>query len=354
MFFIEEPVERRDGPGVLELHPAEGVVVVQPVVSPDDDRDQRVATQRAVVDALLARWQVERFVSWYYTPMALEFTAHLRPVATVFDCMDQLSAFRGAHPLLAPLERELLALADVVFTGGASLHELKRSMHRNVHLFPSSVDAAHYARARASQPEPADQAGIPGPRMGYAGVIDERMDFDLITAVADARPDWQIVLVGPTAKLDQSELPCRPNLHYLGPKAYEDLPTYMSGWSVALIPFALNESTRYLSPTKTPEYLAAGLPVVSTPIQDVVQPYGQLGLCRIASSADGFVAAAQAAMKEDAATRLATVDQMLARQSWDNTWAGMRQLLDQAVAGRTLQFAGAPLRLDSISVSAAS
>lgn len=328
--------------------------MVQPVVSPDDDREQRIAIQRAVVDALLARRQVERFVSWYYTPMALEFTAHLRPLATVFDCMDQLSAFRGADPLVAPLERKLLALADVVFTGGASLHELKRSMHHNVHLFPSSVDGAHYARARTSQPDPSDQARIPQPRIGYAGVIDERMDFDLITGIADARPDWQIVLVGPTAKLHPSELPARPNMHFLGPKPYEELPAYMSGWNVALIPFALNQSTRYLSPTKTPEYLAAGLPVVSTPIQDVVQPYGQLGLCRIAASAADFVVAAQAAMEEDAATRLATADQMLETQSWDRTWSGMRELLDQAVAGRTLQFAGAPIRLHSVSASAAS
>ena len=183
----------------------------------------------------------------------------------------------------------MLARADLVFTGGQSLYEAKRGQHPRVFAFPSSVDAAHFARARRATDDPADQAAIPHPRLGFFGVIDERMDLDLLAAIADARPDWHLVIIGPVVKVDPASYRERANIHYLGKKDYQELPGYLAGWDVALLPFAINESTRFISPTKTPEYLAAGKPVVSTPIRDVVRPYGMRGLVHIAATADDFV-----------------------------------------------------------------
>ena len=179
--------------------------------------------------------------------------------------------------------------------------------------------------------DPPDQAGIPHPRLGFFGVIDERMDLDLVAGVAAARPDWHIVMVGPVVKIDTATLPCAANIHYLGPKSYEDLPQYVGGWDVALLPFARNEATRFISPTKTPEYMAAGRPVVSTSIHDVVRPYGQQGLVRIADDVRPFVAACEAALAEDASQRNTQADAFLRQTSWDGTWLRMRRLIDVAV-----------------------
>jgi UDP-galactopyranose mutase len=254
------------------------------------------------------------------------------PVATVYDCMDQLSAFQAAPPELLLREAELFQRADLVFTGGHTLYEAKRSQHPHVYAFPSAVDVEHFAQARLAQEDPIDQAGLPRPRLGFCGVLDERLDTDLVAAVADMRPKWQIVLVGPVAKIDPATLPSRPNIHYLGAKTYAELPAYLAGWDVALIPFARNESTRFISPTKTPEYLAAGRPVVSTSIRDVVRPYRDERLARIADTAEDFVAAVEAAMRDDADSRQRRVDRFLAEISWDKTWSAMDELVREAIA----------------------
>jgi UDP-galactopyranose mutase len=272
--------------------------------------------------------------------MALAFTRELDASAIVYDCMDELSAFHGAPPELLRLEAELFERADLVFTGGRSLYEAKRDRHQSVYHFPSSVDAAHFRRARGTVPAVVDQARIPRPRLGFYGVIDERMDLDLLRGLAAARPDWHIVLIGPVTKIDENSLPRGANLHYLGPRPYDDLPAYLAGWDVALLPFARNESTRFISPTKTPEYLAAGKPVVSTSIQDVVQPYGEAGLVRIADTVDATVAAVLAAMAEDTESRLARSDAMLARMSWDRTWMAMDSLLVEAAPDLDEEAAG--------------
>jgi UDP-galactopyranose mutase len=263
--------------------------------------------------------------------MALEFTRNLKPVAVVFDCMDELSAFKGAPEALRFHERELLKRADVVFTGGHSLYEAKRDKHPFVHAFPSSIDREHFMQARTRGEDPEDQKRIAHPRLGFFGVIDERFDAALIDAVAVARPHWQLVMLGPFAKIDPASLPQRLNIHYLGAKTYDELPRYVAGWDVALLPFAINESTKYISPTKTPEYLAAGKPVVSTPITDVIRPYGQMDLVRIAGTADEFIAAIEEALKPEATSKewLERVDQFLALTSWDQTWAGMSELIDR-------------------------
>lgn len=222
--------------------------------------------------------------------------------------------------------------ADLVFTGGASLHEEKRRGHDAAYCFPSSVDTGHFRQARTGQPDPVDQASIPRPRIGYFGVIDERIDLRLIAGVAAARPDWQIVLVGPTAKIQPRALPRAANIHRLGPKPYADLPAYLAGWDVAMMPFARNRATRFISPTKTPEYLAGGRPVVSTSIRDVVVPYGDLGLVHVADTAGEFVAGIEAAFCEDRGELVRRADAVLADRSWDRTWAGMQALIEDLVA----------------------
>jgi len=273
-------------------------------------------------------------VLWYYTPMAIPFSSHLRPSATVFDCIDELSAFQGAPAALKQNEQELFRRADVVFTGGQRLYEAKKEQHHNVHAFPSSVDVDHFRKARAEHVEPADQASIPHPRLGYIGVVDERMDIELLAESARLRPDWYFIMVGPVVKIDPGLLPKEPNIHYLGGKAYEELPVYLAGWDVALLPFARNESTKFISPTKTPEYLAAGRPVVSTSIHDVVRPYGELGLVRIADSAEDLVAAAGELMEKRDDDWLTKVDAHLKTMSWNRTWQAMNALIEEAIATR--------------------
>lgn len=264
--------------------------------------------------------------------MALAFSSHIKAVTVIYDNMDELTAFRGAPVGLLKMEEALLARADLVFTGGLSLYEAKKHRHPEIFAFPSSVDAGHFAAARdRSQPEPEDQSRLPGPRLGYFGVIDERLDLSLLEATAGLRPDWQFVMVGPVAKIDPASLPKLPNIHWLGLRSYGELPAYLRGWDVGLMPFALNEATRFISPTKTPEFLAAGVPVVSTAIRDVVRPYGERGLVRIADSAADFVACAEAAMAQPRTAWLARVDELLDQGSWRATWEAMRALMSDKV-----------------------
>jgi UDP-galactopyranose mutase len=310
--------------------------VVVPFLNLTSSVHEQQLFQTTRLAGLLRDNGVRDYVLWYYTPMALPFTTDLTPQAVVYDCMDELSAFAGAPARLQELENTLFQQSDVVFTGGQSLYQAKRTRHRNVHAFPSSVDVKHFAQARtaADGGEPADQASIGRPRIGFFGVIDERMDYELLAAVASARPAWQLVLIGPIAKVDPASLPRAANIHYLGPKPYEALPAYLAGWDVAMLPFARNDATRFISPTKTPEYLAAGKPVVSTSIRDVVRPYGQQGLARIADTAHEFVAAVDAALSESPAERLRAADAFLTHTSWDGTWTRMRQLIDDIIASR--------------------
>lgn len=334
VFFFEEPVY---GPGLPRLEVTqslEGVWVAVPHLPEGLDEQQVVVAQRILINELIAGHAVQRYVAWYYTPMSVPFTRHLKPEAVIYDCMDELSAFRGAPPGLLRNEAELLQMADEVFTGGQSLYEAKRDRHPSVHAFPSSVDVAHFAKARGALETPEDQASLPHPRLGFFGVVDERMDLELVKAVATARPDWQIIILGPVVKIDPASLPRLPNLHYLGGKPYTQLPTYLASWDVALMPFARNESTRFISPTKTPEYLAAGRPVVSTSIRDVVRPYGEQGLVHIADKPEDFVRACEAALTEDRSGWLPRVDAHLATMSWDSTWSRMKVLLDAAAARR--------------------
>ena len=334
VFFVEEPVFD-GGPPRLDIRDARGGVrVAVPRLPYGSSPEEGHALEERLVHELLQRERIERYVLWYYTPLAVPFTRRLEPIAVVYDCMDELSGFVGAPPEVHSFEQELFARVDLVFTGGPSLYEAKRERHPNVHLFPSSVETAHFAKAREPQPDVAEQAPLPRPRIGWFGVIDERMDLELLAGIADARPDWQLVLVGPVVKIDPATLPVRANIHYLGSRDYAELPRYLAGWDVAMLPFARNEATRFISPTKTPEYLAAGRPVVSTSIRDVVSPYAEQGLVRIADEPEDFARSCEEAIAEDAAERERRVDGFLTEMSWDYTWADMFELLERAVRAR--------------------
>jgi UDP-galactopyranose mutase len=328
VFFVEEP-DRRGRSAMVEAVARDGLMIVRPVVPESVPDSALTSVVRDQLDRFLASEGVTHPWLWYYTPMALPWTDHIQAEAVVYDCMDELSGFKFAPNSIRDLERRLLGFADVVFTGGRSLYEAKRAGHRNTFLFPSSVDANHFRQARAIALEPADQASLGRPRIGYFGVIDERIDLDLIRAIAHARPDWEIVMVGPLAKIGDDELPQADNIHWLGRKQYEELPAYLGGWDVAIMPFALNDSTRHISPTKTPEYLSGGRPVVSTPIHDVVHPYGDEGLVAIASNAAEFVACVERALGADRDDLIRRADRFLGSHSWDATWSQMEQLINE-------------------------
>lgn len=310
-----------------------GITIAVPVLPSGVTPHDAARMQRKLLDRLLAREPDGPRIFWYYTPMAMAFSSHLDCDLCVYDNMDELSLFRGASQALIDHESELFRRADLVFTGGMSLYEAKRHRHRNIHPFPSSIDFDHFAKARRLQhdPEPADQAQIAHPRLGFFGVIDERMDLDLVAEVAELRPDWQLVMIGPVVKIDPAILPRRDNIHWLGGKSYADLPRYLAGWEVGLMPFALNEATRFISPTKTPEFLAAAVPVVSTPITDVVRPYGEKGLVEIAKTPLEMVRKAEALMERPRQPWLARVDRHLAAGSWDKTWSAMHKLMLDAI-----------------------
>jgi len=333
VLFVEEPLVKAglNEARLDERVVAPGVTVAVPILPEGLSREAVIRTQRVLLDAALARRRPARLYAWFYTPMALHFAGHLAPDAIIYDCMDELSAFRGAPPELTQFERRLMSRSDLVFTGGRSLYEGKRNLHENVHAFPSSIDQAHFRPARAALPDPQDQARLARPRVGYFGVVDERMDLDLVDRVAAARPDWSVVMIGPVVKIDPATLPRRANIHWLGQKSYAELPSYLSNWDVGFMPFALNEATRFISPTKTPEFLAAGVPVVSTPIADVINPWGTKGLVSIAYDAEQAVTMIEASMRRNARWR-AKVDRHLANMSWDLTWGQMQRLIEQAGA----------------------
>ena len=332
VLYWEEPEWRETGLArVEERTTPEGVVVATPHLPWGCDY---AGTLRLLLDEMLSRLGILRPVLWYYTPHALEFSAHLVGDPVIYDCMDELSAFAGADPALPELEAALMARASLVFTGGYSLFEAKRARHSAVHAFPSGVDVAHFRPARCPLPEPSAAQAIPRPRAGFYGVLDERLDRQLLGAVASLRPGVQFVLVGPLAKLDEAELPQAANLHYLGPAPYAELPNHLAHWDVALMPFAINAATRFISPTKTPEYLAAGRPVVSTRIVDVARQYGGLAGVQIASDAAGFAAAIDRALALAPEAWRAEADRMVDGMSWDRTWARMAELMAGAGARR--------------------
>jgi UDP-galactopyranose mutase len=339
VFFVEEPeFDPNSTPRWERSSPQSNVVVLRPrtpVQVPGFHADQ-LALLEPLITQLAQELEGRTIVTWLYTPMALPLAEALAPAVVVYDCMDELSLFLGAPAELLSREAALIECADVMFTGGPSLFRAKQTRHSNVHCFSSSVDAAHFRVRQRGVQDAEDQAAIPHPRLGFYGVIDERLDLPLIDFIAGARPQWQIVLVGPVVKIDPTSLPRRDNIHYFGQRTYDELPRYLAGWDVCLLPFARNDATRFISPTKTLEYMAAELPIVSTPITDVAEPYGDI--VYLGDTPTEFLAACEAALEsgaEERASRTARMQRVLAGTSWDVTASAMEKLLAAAVAKKT-------------------
>ena len=328
VFFIEEPISEHGEPELEMTHPIPNLTRCVPKVS-GESADEIAARMREVVSYLSDGFEIVDPILWFYTPMMIDWAEPLFPgAAVIYDCMDELSKFRFAPPELLANEARLLNAANLVFAGGKTLYEAKRKKHPNVHAFPSSIDAQHFRQARSEQPDPGDQKHLSRPRIGYAGVIDERIDLVLLDELAKLRPDVNIVMLGPVVKIDPMSLPRHGNITYLGQKSYSELPGYFAHWDIGIMPFALNESTEFISPTKTPEYLAAGLPVISTAVRDVVDPYGLNRLVRIAGSASEMASAIDDLLSEDRKAAQARADEFLADRSWDRTYQEMCKLIE--------------------------
>ncbi|MBC8139847.1 MAG: glycosyltransferase, partial [Armatimonadetes bacterium] len=319
VLFLEDAAplpENEAEPRFALTHVGDSLTVARPLLHPhtgdaeadaETDRKNGAAWER-LADTVVAHLKTtdpawENIVHWIYTPTAVGVQHRYDPVAVVYDCMDELANFKNAPPHLKAQEAELMNAADVVFTGGPSMYAARKDKYPNVHLFNSGVDVAHFRRALLAQTlVPEGMADLPTPRFLYYGVIDERMGWDNLAAVCDAHPEWSVLMVGPLAKITEEDLLRRPNLHYTGQRTYDELPGYLKGCDVALVPFALSDATKYLSPTKTLEYFAARRPVVSTLIADIVEYYSDAA--RIAHTPDEFVWACEAALVADNTERL--------------------------------------------------
>lgn len=336
VFFVEEPMFD-GGPARLEVEDTpQGPVVVIPHFSRAAEREAVQAQLPLLLERLLQRRSIHRYALWYTTPAAVPWARQLSPRLAVYDCLDEPA--RLGHPELSPealeeLELELLTRVDLVFTASQALAEARRRLHPNVHALPSCVDAAHFARARNLREDPPDQAPIPRPRLGAFGAFDRRCDLGLVAGLAARLPQWQLVMVGPQGDRSPGELPRAKNLHWLGSKGHAVLPRYFAGWDAAMLPLACGAEGRFDGRTGAAELLAAGQAVVSTPHPDVVEPWGNRGLVKLASDPEGFAAALEAVRREDPKIRRGRADAFLARAGWDFTWERMSQLMDACLGG---------------------
>ncbi|MDQ4074907.1 MAG: glycosyltransferase [Chloroflexota bacterium] len=350
VMYVDEPdIGPADGERTLERVAREGKLSAWHPIFPD--RSEIVGPWREqyvdIVRELLLRkeWVEERagrlvairpLILWFYTPTPVYLLDHLPADLVVYDVMDELDNFKGGPVDLKAREARLLARADVVFAGGRSLYQAREGRHPNLHLFPSGVEPDHFARATHPEtPVAGEIADLPRPILGYYGAIDERIDLELLQAVAERHPEWSIVMIGPVVKIEPDELPRLPNIHYLGRQSYSRLPSFLKGFDVCLMPFAMNEATRYISPTKTLEYMAAHKPIVSTPVPDVVASWGEM--VRIAATPEAFAGAVEDALQENEAQRSARVvreEHILACSTWDHIVAQMHERIEAVLKQR--------------------
>jgi glycosyltransferase involved in cell wall biosynthesis len=354
IIFFEEPVFQQGDPQLIVSSPLTNLTVCRPatpVNKPGYD-DEQIPYLRNMVKDIVE--EHDPSIVWFYTPMALPLMDGVDTGCIVYDCMDELSLFKNPPPSLLEREQALLDKADIVFTGGPSLYKAKKDRHPNVHCFSSSVDASHFRQALNRNIAHAQQSTLPHPRLGFYGVIDERFDTQLVSDIADAHPDWQIVLVGPVSgKIEPESLPRQPNIHYMGQQSYNDLPKFLAAWDVCIMPFAINDSTRFISPTKSLEYMAAELPIVSTPVTDVVDAHSDV--VEIGATSAEFISACEKVLNMSDTAMLARIRAMrekLSRTSWDATAESMRSLMQGVLESRQdAMLAQSPLALKNAAMS---
>lgn len=313
ILFIEEPWHRPDEQGSRLSKVTETLHVLQPNTQSIEEIKQMLP-QFVDLNSDL--------IGWFYSPSFVPLLQYFNFSTIIYDCMDELSLFKGAPAALIDHERYLMKNADIIFTGGKSLYESKSKLHNNVHCFPSSVDRAHFAKALNGLAVPEDIAAIKGPIVGYFGVIDERIELTLLAETAERKPEVSFVMIGPLAKIGEHDLPRRNNIHYLGMRDYKQLPGYIKAFDVAMMPFALNDATKYISPTKTLEYMAAHRPIISTSITDVVRDYSHC--VSIIHNAEEFDAAIDISLGNfHNVEMVAEYETILKNTSWDSTAAAM-------------------------------
>ena len=330
--FVEEPMWQ-EGERRLDIsEPFANIARIIPVLSAaekNDDNDNQCTAvlrllRRALTEHPLLTGRFASPIQWFYSPMTAPiFLDSFDSVATVYDCMDELAQFRFAPAGLRESEQLLISRSDVVFTGGYQLFQSKSRYHDNVHFYGCGVDAEHYSKARLAETElPAEVVNLAKPIFGYFGVIDERLDYALLTQLAREMPEASIVMVGPRAKVDQQSLPNLPNIHWLGHRSYADLPALVKSFDVCLMPFALNDATQYINPTKTLEYMAAGKPVVSTAVPDVLHHFAPI--VDVTFTTDGFIKAVRRAVRSPRADLIKQGIERANNASWDSIVSAMR------------------------------
>lgn len=334
VLFVEEPIASESplqgSANVIRVN--QNITVIQPRIEWTNMLEDLVP----IVTEYMSKKGIQSPVLWFYSAAFQAIMDKIPHTLVVYDCMDELSAFKGASKSLIEQEKTLLQKADVVFTGGKSLYEAKRQLAENVYCYPSSVDREHFAKSLDEETvTPEDVNNIPHPIIGYYGVIDERVDLDLLAAVASLRPQVSFVMIGPVVKIEASDLPSPANIYYLGGKPYNDLPAYLKTFDIAMMPFALNASTKFISPTKTLEYIAGLKPIISTPIYDVVRDYNKV--LSIVEDATGFVRAIDQYLTENEdvkAVRKSQYEEILSAVSWDTTVAGMKKNIQVLMVGQ--------------------
>jgi glycosyltransferase involved in cell wall biosynthesis len=346
VLFVEGPqlVETNDAP-TYKLLPAPNFphVMVMQTFFPSSrfhdgvwvDAERLRLLQEAMAVPLAG--QFDEPVQWFYDPMAVTaFVGKMEERAVVYDCMDQLSQFKFAPPELIQREKELLAKADVVFCGGRKLHESKSRLNSNCHFYGCGVEIEHFGKARSQDlAVPHDLDFIHRPMLGYFGVVDERLDYELIEKLADANPDWSIVIIGPLAKVDPNALPVRVNIYWLGKRDYAQLPAYTKAFSVCLMPFALNEATEYINPTKALEYMATGKQIVSSAVPDVVSNFSSV--VKVASSHEEFIQFCREAVATPDQSAIQRGVEMAEQNSWDSIVAKLEEHVRHVLKGKAGQ-----------------
>lgn len=341
ILFIEEPeynLEPGEAPRIQLDEVADNITVGKVQLAHDFDRDRHAkvfpALAREMVERVNTNGAFDHPLLWFYNPMDAAWAIDsFDERGIVYDCMDELSQFKFAPANLVENEQKLIDAADVVFTGGYELWLRKSRQHPNAHFFGCGVEYDHFAKAQQDETEiPEDVERIRHPIIGWFGVVDERVDYDLVSEAAQMRPDWNFVLVGPVVKVDPNSLPKADNIHWLGQRDYSVLPNYCKAYDVCMMCFAINEATEYINPTKALEYLATGRPVVSTPVKDVVRQYA--GLVDIAENAEQFVKIVEKALNAGDREKIDKGTAKARECSWETTVAKMRELIEEAVAQR--------------------
>jgi len=297
--------------------PRKNLYVLTPLVVPLPACDWARKLNRLLLIRQI-KWALSRIRSgplelWSFTPDISYVLGHFGEREVVYYCVDDHASFSGYNrDQVLRDEEELCRRADLVVTTAQALQESKKGWNPHTLLVPHGVDYEHFSKSVTDNfTIPMDLVDIPKPRLGFIGLIRDWVDLDLLAAAARQRSHWHFVIIGDST-IDLSRYRAQPNLHFLGRKPYEALPAYCRHFDVGLIPFKVNDLTRAVNPIKLREYLAAGLPVVSTPMPEV-QQYDHL--IRISDSVDSFVEAIEASLAEDSQARK-TRSQTMRNESW--------------------------------------